>query len=158
MLPVACVRESVCVCCCPLLLRVCVAVVLCCCAVTVCYCSVTFCCECVFLCVCCCAVIVYCYSVTKQLHFVTIYSDLVGCVWLGVKVTKCYSLLSWWHERVTFCYYLLGRAAGIPPSKDLPFQEYGGEVLKKKIVTKKLQITTIYKHVSDDWKGNDVAL
>ena len=54
---------------------------------------------------------------------------------------------------------LFARASsGYPPSEDLPFQEYGGEVLKKKIVTKKLQITTIYKHVSDDGAGNDVAL
>ena len=41
-------------------------------------------------------------------------------------------------------------SSGHPPSKDLPFQDDGREVLKKKIVTKKLQITTIYKHVSDD--------
>ena len=49
-------------------------------------------------------------------------------------------------------------SSGYPPSEDLPFQEYSGEKREKSFCRKKLQNDTIYKHVSDDWKGYDAAI
>ena len=113
MLPVVCVHESVCLCCCPLLLRVCVAVVLCCCGVTVCCCAAVGCvlmlCRCVSVSLCCHSLLLFCNLL--------LWSCANDCVLLC-----CYCLLLFCHQTITFCYCLLGRAAGIPPAKTSPFR------------------------------------